>query len=488
MTALQMSTPLQHTEGAVRPSFSSSYGDMWTNLSTELLELIFAVYAHGEVIRWPPTSRSYPILVSQVCSRWRQIAFNTPELWSSVHYELFSYRRPNAERHARQIQEWFTRCRTPIIRFYFSKSMEEIPDLSANGPSTTPVCIPFNPIKAIILQAYAPRIQVLHLHLDVDHTREFLFLPPFLLRSLEELHLTTTALNPPDIKETPTVWRSLPNLRNIQLTGQPLFNGNIVQSQLPLSELTYLGISWPVPLPEFYTILKRSTKLEVLRIKVPLPEQFILAQLHIWKSDSPFLPVLRELEFCGWGDMFSVLNHVQVPRLHKLNIRGTHWSPAFLDFMKKHPIEVFSAGQIVDASPRFSGSLLLCCTQVREMILSDNVPLNRTLLQRIASGDDLPYIEHLSAVEGCLDRDLLPSIISDLIRKRFTLDDNSSQRTLRALHLRLSSTRVSKQVVDQMGTDLGPTLRLRTTLFDLYCWDCRYYELVEGNSFRRLRD
>ena len=56
-------------------------------IPVEIISRVFleCLPAHGETNKSEPSSHSAPLLVSAICSGWRQVAISTPYLWNSIY-------------------------------------------------------------------------------------------------------------------------------------------------------------------------------------------------------------------------------------------------------------------------------------------------------------------------------------------------------------------------------------------------------------------
>ncbi|KAF7327020.1 hypothetical protein MKEN_00276900 [Mycena kentingensis (nom. inval.)] len=78
-------------------------------LPNELLCAIFAACLPAPPIS--PSPRTAPLLLAHVCSRWRDVAFAMPELWSSLIYRTTAYDTSDALLHA-----WLRRAQSqPVL-------------------------------------------------------------------------------------------------------------------------------------------------------------------------------------------------------------------------------------------------------------------------------------------------------------------------------------------------------------------------------------
>src|SRR5688572_27832679 len=58
-----------------------------TEIATELLSIIFRFCIAGPILI-PPNISEPPWTLTHVCSRWRNVAVDIPELWSRLHFDL----------------------------------------------------------------------------------------------------------------------------------------------------------------------------------------------------------------------------------------------------------------------------------------------------------------------------------------------------------------------------------------------------------------
>ena len=149
-------------------------------------------------------SRSGPkaiLILTHVCSRWRQIALSMPYLWSTIH--VSQYHRPNLQ----FMHEWLSRA-AAVPRTLF---------LELDQGGMTRGEDDLEPIHTIFASYPFQKLSVFpdcyYVGEDEDIFEPMIVLPNQLLEHLEELHLDgSRVMFPHDAK--------LPNLQSLSITSE----------------------------------------------------------------------------------------------------------------------------------------------------------------------------------------------------------------------------------------------------------------------------
>ena len=276
-------------------------------------------------------SRPRDILVlTHVCSRWRQIALSMPYLWSTIHV---SQCIPNVQ----FMHEWLSRA-AAVPKTLFLKLAQERKEKDDLEP-IHPIFASYPFQKLFVFPDY------LHTDEDEDEDETMFVLPNQLLEHLEELHLNESrAMFPHDAK--------LPNLQRLSIASdwEP---GNFQRYSpaIPWSQIRHLTLSRPnVETHLLFSVLKQCVRLEYCKIKYPrdhhraptpfhnitLPNLLSLelstfdhSWAHIFGAECMrrlIIPSVNVLQLSLWNLDTSVYSRViehsgGMPRLHTLTLR-----------------------------------------------------------------------------------------------------------------------------------------------------------------------
>ncbi|KAF7364849.1 hypothetical protein MVEN_00355200 [Mycena venus] len=164
-----------------------------------------------------------PLLLGQICSHWRSVAYSTPRIWSSLHIPSFDSRSHSVPSAifvilGRIVERWLKRSGNCSLSISLSSGINSSLDFWSED----------HPILSPLLQV---RQRLRHLELSAD------------TQSLRQL----LRLGPKDLPILKTI--------RIQASGDPLFDGNLEATnalQLPTLEdisLSFSATSDPLSLP-----------------------------------------------------------------------------------------------------------------------------------------------------------------------------------------------------------------------------------------------
>ena len=203
-----------------------------------------------------PTPLAAPLLLTQICSGWRQVALQTPELWK----DLYFYVRENATDDTHKLAKtWIERCRHHPFSITII-SYDVLPD-------------PFLDLLTIC----PAMINLLELEVP-HHALAFLEKIPseVVFPNLQILRVRPTVQNP-DLEEDWLLWpesvrvfESMPKLEVVLMEFQANFF-NPASLHLPWHQLKELRLNTPysrarVPHNNLRSILRKCTFLEVCMV------------------------------------------------------------------------------------------------------------------------------------------------------------------------------------------------------------------------------
>lgn len=276
-----------------------------------------------------------PVLLGRVCSRWRQISLNTPEVWATLHIVPpnvnFSKLTSSAARFQRKrdlIEMWLKRsgaCPLDISFVWFAGDSEDEIKLCGS-----------------LLEALVPmcsRWRVLDFQAPLKMFKPFVGLTVQDVPLLEGMSLMDNRT--PLDADTVDCWpnslefvESASKLRTFTLT---FFSGGIRLPSIPWYQLTILYLESNISFffcdsAEMLSTLAQCTSLQSCTLKFPLSHTASLPSYE--KLDSPInLPQLHTL--CLDGDqhlhntfhMSNTLMNICAPKLRKLEILGRSGRP-----------------------------------------------------------------------------------------------------------------------------------------------------------------
>jgi hypothetical protein len=197
-----------------------------------------------------PDIAQAPLLLCHICSSWRSIAINLPELWRSL-FLLMSYTPPPNgsigddnralaskrivlhNRYVSLVKEWFDRAgEQPSLSFQFYFAINDDTDIHEMNSARS--------LISQVLVANAPRFRYLDLNADrAKHLGGFLNgSPPVVLNHLESLVLRLGGLESLNLGWI-TAFHSAPRLRRVSLLSLTVD----LPSLLPWSKLTHLKVT-----------------------------------------------------------------------------------------------------------------------------------------------------------------------------------------------------------------------------------------------------
>jgi hypothetical protein len=300
------------TEGLSTPRVESSPLEQ---LPQEVLAQVFT-YAGGSRIVLPPRRNSWPWKLGHICSRWRKILWNTPELWGVIEITL-------------------RRRKTNLTASWLRNMESTLDDILSrrNSPLSLALILRHQSDKTFlsifnIIRPHLCRFDSLTVHpFPFKYLQLLLQLPAGSLPLLETLDVHAT--HPVTVQLDVSSLQSATNLRRVFLEFEDI---NLTQSPsfpLPWGRLT--DLSFGQIQPDILFILQHSPFLINLELKIyesPPPNSSFLFHEHL---QSLFITTEGDIQ---WNTMLEPL---VVPSLEHLTVSCLNrrtwqqkWSPGVL--------------------------------------------------------------------------------------------------------------------------------------------------------------
>ncbi|KAJ7609802.1 hypothetical protein FB45DRAFT_943009 [Roridomyces roridus] len=238
--------------------------------------------AHGSV---QPSRYSVPLVLAQICARWREVSLGTVQLWNSVDFTL-----PHSEGIVQLLHTWFRRAKAHPL------------SLTVRCPRAC-VVLPAGLIP--LIKKYAPQFSSLALSVPSSQWAEFIsaFSGPFpTLRHLS-LHIQTQPGYPNQTEVFPA-FADMPQLEELHIHIISSFSSLRIRSKT----LTTLKLMKPIDIEEFEEIFRSLPNLRYLSlphvgmrtprpaaITYPLPLESLCLSAALY-LDAVTLPHLRNLD------------------------------------------------------------------------------------------------------------------------------------------------------------------------------------------------
>ena len=269
-----------------------------------------------------------PWILSQVCSRWRQIVLMEPQLWNSI---VFS---GNVD-HFPMLEQAFERCGRSSIRFKFD-------------------AYDTDPLGDIILP-HSNQFRELSLYLEPDIFDAFLCLPPGLFDALECVDLSYNyAIEIPS--EEARVFRGAPRLHRVTIQNLqvelPPFPRFPLPLGLPWARLTHINFGIiRIPLTVTHELMTLCSNLHEFRLCLygysNITDPFDAKE---YSTGTILLPRLRELELSVRGRKWGLTVDLYCRYLRPLRLPALQKFKFVFPGCAEQPTSTFAA-MIADLSP-----------------------------------------------------------------------------------------------------------------------------------------
>lgn len=274
------------------------------------------------------SNKEAPVSLGQVCSRWRQLTFNMPELWASIHIPLVTTR---PSRWSAYINRKHQVVRLEAITSWLSRSaMHPLSISLAAGGVLPPTVSPFveemvSPYLEL-LSSYSTRWKIIYIQLHgLDWIQHFFSRYKVSdLPLLEKLHIDGSRCNIGKFTSAAATkalsaedsFLRCPNLNYLSL---PLLGELIVGVPVKWSQLTVLNLNGACSCPLFQIMetLSLCPNLECLSTCFDISSS--LADLSLEQTVT--LPRLRNLcviDHCTSFDSPRFFNHLSAPNIRSL--------------------------------------------------------------------------------------------------------------------------------------------------------------------------
>ncbi|KIM37498.1 hypothetical protein M413DRAFT_423412 [Hebeloma cylindrosporum] len=300
-------------------------------------EIVQEIFHHCMAFNYPdesPLPSTAPLLLTQICSAWRKIALNTPELWSNVVLEFIGLSDARLQAVQELAKLWIERCGS---RLYTIKLTTHLPQgFQMANPLSDLLRLKPATISALDLELPAE-----HLKYFNDHPLEMQFEN---LESINVIPVEPKGRVPSVWFHTTPIFESAPKLKRVQLE----FSTNIYElSELrfPWSQLTHLVIDsvngWCPS--DMFSVFKQCQMLQTCDISIerqgvefedvyhPHLTKLNLKLPNFVLFDNLNLPALKSL--CVYSTLplhsTSIIPLISFhrrcnPKLEKLTLGGTH--------------------------------------------------------------------------------------------------------------------------------------------------------------------
>ena len=382
-----------------------------------------------------PSPSTAPLLLTQICSAWRKIALNTPDLWKNVVLEFIE---PSFVKSVQELAKlWIERCGSLPYAIKLSSQLPQKFQMD-------------NPLFDL-LRLKPTSISALDLELPVDYLQHFNDLPPETqfenLESISVIPMEQES-DAPSLSlwiHTTPIFESASKLKKIQL-GLSTNIYELLALRFPWWQLTHLVIDssagW-CPHDSF-AVFKQCKMLQTCDISIDMEDIEIEENLHFSHLEKLNLRLLRV--------DFALFDSLDIPRLKSLSVyfasprEFTHIIP-LINFHRRcnpkleklalggtHPIdEVLSLLQLISGSLRELSLNFMGVTPGTTAIRHLTIP-------RDGTRPVFPDLERLWL--GVREDPHTMSLIVDLLESRGWSSDHPSIHRLHLLSICLTNRHV----------------------------------------------
>lgn len=361
----------------------------YKKLPSELVSKIFRFII-------PPHSAEFPLKrgqqnlrlqITQVCSKWRQIAFGIP-LWN-LYFRSSSKHTSSIELGA----SWWSQC---------SGSLLKLITISPSKPPLIPELD--SPLIDKLVLPFSNRLRKLHVSLSTQDLTKIVSVPPGSFNNLEDVVLLLCDPGAVPWAESDSAFLFSPNLCSVSLvlSANPWFTPN-----LPWGQLTQLTLVTKIPVDACFTILSKCTALASCKFSaIADTDLSSITRANALVPLPLYLPLLNPftVRFQS-GHMSPLLSRLILPNLYKLIIATEithdhhHWTQGCKEFFKSmetslHRVEIISlSGQNWLVS--LDDTIFSDFPHIRSFLAPPNHHLDPSTMDKMARGEILPKVELL---------------------------------------------------------------------------------------------
>ncbi|KAF8631991.1 hypothetical protein AX17_004936 [Amanita inopinata Kibby_2008] len=268
-------------------------------LPEEILREIFCLCAAERVtfpLSWKGKNGPGQLVISQVCTPWRRIVLNIPELWSSIEVKKNMHNLSS-------IDVWLSRAKHVSLTIPFEDDQHQRFRSLSEHLSSKPYRI-----KELTLSAYA------------DILPEIAQLPKQALSDVKKLSIILRRRSDTEVVTVPLFSdpARFPQLEHLYIAASAYIRFDAQNFSLVWSRLRYLKmVQIPFPLSACFAALRESILLEQCSIYVGDDSVYDPAPVH--EITVPRLQIL-ELKFQNGKDFETLMRPLLLPSLRELSI------------------------------------------------------------------------------------------------------------------------------------------------------------------------
>ncbi|KAJ7776416.1 hypothetical protein B0H16DRAFT_1506710 [Mycena metata] len=251
--------------------------------------------------------REPPILMSHVCALWRNVALNTPRLWSDL---IFLFSKSLPKRGTVPILEDLIHPSTPhALRTYIDSgafSVSDAPDILQ---------------QLIAIPEFASRVQTLHLKMGTRHLEDLLYDPPPVFLHLETLRLDICIGRRQEFVGRILKFLDSPTLRRLTIRCTYWEDAFCISlaPHFPWAQLVNLDLDVELKAAELVRILTQCVNLRQCGL-FSLPDHKPRRYFEICT-----LPTLETLVIKGWEHTYWLFEIFRFPNLTLLDLVLGKW-------------------------------------------------------------------------------------------------------------------------------------------------------------------
>lgn len=355
------------------------------DLPNELISWIFEQYAYGSRLVSDGKTLRTPWYLGQICSRWRQVALATPNLWNSFVIRLHGFESPPTNIPSEPLE-----ATRELLRRTENSPISSI--LSCSNDDLWSVKSGFK-----LLAHHASRLCCLIIDCEGIFP--------------ETLYITSSMLRPPprNIITPITLFDESPNLRRLYAHFTSDFDGyiDLISLHLRWDQITHLHLSGigRATHHSIHALLSRCTNLVDCSLSIPRDSSGNGAAL-----DTITLKYLDTLRITDdiWSESGQFLQYLIVPSLRRLTVADNYVVDAVVDLCKRSGCRPKEAKFASCRSDRLMFGLLRNLPSVERFSMDDEAFLLE-LVQHMGHHSFLPDFWFIE----CRVRDL-KSIVAQL--------------------------------------------------------------------------